>query len=102
MNLIFSELALSFPNTEQAPHFDRTAFKLIGKRIFATLHEASGLANLRLSPKDQKAYSSLSDHIYPVPNKWGDQGWTTFEVYNCAEDILKSALESAYLHAKHK
>jgi hypothetical protein len=29
----FKELALSFPNTIEAPHFDRTAFKVIDKRI---------------------------------------------------------------------
>ncbi len=102
MNLVFKALALSFPNTEQAPHFDRTSFKLIGKRIFATMHNATNSANLRLSPEDQLAYISLNEHIYPVPNKWGEQGWTTFELANCEEEILKSALESAYLHAKNK
>lgn len=102
MNLEFTTLALSFPHTEQAPHFDRTSFKLIGKRIFATLHHASNSANLRLSPSEQSQYCTLNDHIYPVPNKWGEQGWTTFELANCTEEILKSAVESAYLHAKNK
>lgn len=102
MNLIFTELALAFPNTEQAPHFDRTAFKVIGRRIFATLHHATNNANLRLSTTDQKEFCSLNAHIYPVPNKWGEQGWTTFELDHCAEEVLKSALESAYLHGRKK
>ena len=101
-HLVFKELALSFPNTEQAPHFDRTAFKVIGKRIFATLHHATDSANLKLSPEDQKAYCELGEHIYAVPNKWGTQGWTTFELGKCAEEVLKSALESAYLQVGKK
>lgn len=92
----FSQLALSFPHTEQAPHFDRTSFKVIKKRIFATLHTPTHCANLKLSKADQQGYVELSDGIYPLPNKWGEQGWTTFELDNCPEDVLKSALESAY------
>lgn len=102
MNLKFTELALSFTNTEQAPHFDRTAFKLTGKRTFATLHHASNSANLKLTPQDQSEFCTLNEFICPVPNKWGEQGWTTFDLANCPEDILKSALESAYFHAKKK
>lgn len=98
----FVTLALSFPHTEEAPHHDRMAFKLVGKRIFATLHRPSSSANLKLSPTDQTGYCEMSSSIYPVPNKWGEQGWTTFELQGCPEDVLKSALETAYLLAKGK
>jgi hypothetical protein len=33
----FKRIALSFPGTMEQPHFERTAFKIIGKNIFATL-----------------------------------------------------------------
>ncbi len=98
----FTELALSFPNTEAVKHHDRKAFKLIGKRIFATLHTATNSANMRLSKEEQTTFCTLNDHIYPVPNKWGEQGWTTFELQYCEEGVLKIAMESAYLKAKKK
>ncbi|SFU16373.1 YjbR protein [Algoriphagus locisalis] len=93
----FSQLALSLPGTESAPHFDRTAFKVVKKRIFATLHEKSKTANLVLSLDEQRAfceYDSVS--IYPVPNKWGEKGWTTFDLQRVAKDVIFEALNSAY------
>ena len=33
----FKKLALSFEGTIEKPHFERTAFKVIDKRIFATI-----------------------------------------------------------------
>ena len=93
----FKELAMSFPNTVEAPHFDRTAFKVADKRIFATLHEESGKANLKFSKKDQDYFCSLDKKaIYPVPNKWGIQGWTTFELHKLSDGIMVDALESAF------
>jgi predicted DNA-binding protein (MmcQ/YjbR family) len=59
----FRELALSFPGTEENPHFDRAAFKVIKKRIFATMHEASKTVNMKLTVADQKAF------CIPVPIK---------------------------------
>ena len=93
----FTELALSFPGTEFAPHFDRIAFKVTGKRIFATLHEGSGTVNLKLSPVEQSVFSSFDkDAIYPVANKWGLQGWTTFELRKMTKELMLDALENAY------
>ncbi len=93
----FRTLALSFPGTEEAPHFDRAAFKVIKKRIFATMHEASGTANLKLSPTDQSVFCGFENGaVYPVPNKWGLQGWTTFELKNIPEGLMLDALETAY------
>jgi predicted DNA-binding protein (MmcQ/YjbR family) len=93
----FRSLALSFPGTEENPHFDRAAFKVIGKRIFATLHEESGTANLKLSPVDQSVFCDLGKkNAYPVPNKWGLQGWTTFELKSISKALMQDALNTAY------
>lgn len=93
----FRQLALSFPETEENPHFDRRAFKISGKRIFATLHEKSISVNLKLPPVDQKEFCALDENaIYPVPNKWGLQGWTTVDLTRISDDILLAALETAY------
>ncbi|MEL7586154.1 MAG: MmcQ/YjbR family DNA-binding protein [Prolixibacteraceae bacterium] len=91
------ELALSFPGTVEGPHFDRIAFRVINKRIYATLHEKSGTANLKLSVQDQSAFCSLDpEAVYPVPNKWGLQGWTTFELNKVPRELISAALETAW------
>lgn len=104
----FAEIALSFPGTEENPHFDRRAFKVTGRRIFATLHELSKTANLKLSVVDQSVFSDFEREkkaVYPVPNKWGLQGWTTFELSKIPKELMEDALDTAYkdvLKAKKK
>ena len=94
---VFKDLALSFPGTEANPHFDRTAFKVTGKRIFATLHEESATANLKLTPVDQSVFSDFGKKaVYPVPNKWGLQGWTTFDLKKIPKGLMLDALDTAY------
>ncbi len=79
----FKQIALSFEGTEEKPHFNRTAFKVINKRIFATLLEENETANIFLSLSDQQIYCSFDKKsVYPVPNKFGLHGWTTFELPN--------------------
>jgi predicted DNA-binding protein (MmcQ/YjbR family) len=93
----FRDLALSFEGTEENPHFDRAAFKVSGKRIFATLHEASMTANLKLSEVDQSVFCGYNKSVvYPVPNKWGLQGWTTFELKKIPQELMLDALTTAY------
>lgn len=93
----FRQLALSFPATEETPHFERIAFKIIGKRIYATLHEATAIANLKLPLSEQQAFCSFGKKaIYPVPNKWGLQGWTTFELKKLQADVMQEALRAAH------
>jgi len=93
----FTKIALLFPNAIAAPHFERTAFKVIGKRIFATLHEESETANVKFSPADQSVYCLIDKKaIYAVDNKWGLQGWTTFDLAKVDQRIILDALYTAY------
>jgi hypothetical protein len=92
----FRKLALSFDNTEEAAHFDRAAFKVSGKRIFATMHEKDKTANLKLTEVDQSVFCSYDKGlIFPVPNKWGLQGWTTFDL-KVPKEIMLDALNTAF------
>ena len=96
----FTEMALSFPYTIAAPHFDRTAFKVAGKKIFATLHEESRSANFKFSLADQSVYCLINkEAIYPVNNKWGLQGWTTLKLDKTDSELLFDALDTAYKEA---
>lgn len=93
----FLEMALSFHHTEQVPHFERTGIKVIGKRMFATILEKENTANIFLSPAEQKVFCKMdSKHIYPVPNKWGEKGATTFELNKVKKEFVSEALLSAY------
>jgi hypothetical protein len=44
-------IALALAGTSEAPHFDRTAFKV--KRIYATLAADAKTANLKFTPDEQ-------------------------------------------------
>lgn len=93
----FRELALSFPHTIAAPHFERTAFKVIDKRIFATLDKTGETANIKFSPADQSVYCLIDkEAIYAVNSKWGLQGWTTFQLARIDGQIMLDALHTAY------
>src|SRR5215471_13445797 len=93
----FQGMALSFPHTEQVPHFERRGFKIIGKRMFATYLEKNNTANIFLTPVEQKVFCKIDKaNIYPVPNKWGEKGATTFELNAVARELVMEALLSAF------
>lgn len=94
----FTEMVLSFPGTEQRPHFERTGFRVTGKRMFATYLAYDNTANIFLTPDEQSVFCKMDNDsgIYPVPNKWGQNGITTFELSRVPEEIVREALLSAY------
>lgn len=93
---MFTRLALSFDGTEGAPHFERIAFKIIGRKIFATLLEQECTANILLT-NTQAVYCTFNETaVYPVTNKWGLQGWTTFELKQLPVELVSDALLTAY------
>lgn len=92
----FIELALNFAGTEQCKHFNRIGFKIIKKKMFATYLPDNNTANIFLNQKEQKVFCKIDSGIYPVPNKWGENGATTFELDKVPEAIIKEALLSAY------
>jgi len=93
--------ALSLPGTAEAPHFDRTAFK--ARRIYVTVAADGKTANLVLTPDEQEMKCLLLPEAFaPVPNKWGERGWTTVTLAAAGEADLRSAIEMAYAHARPK
>ena len=90
------ELVLSFPGTKEEPHFEKISFK-VKKKIFATYEEKNRTTCIKLSEIDQDVFS-LHDRtvIYPVPNKWGKQGWTFIEMKKVKKEIFIDALTTAY------
>ena len=94
-------IALSLDGTVEAPHFDRTAFKV--KRIYATLAADGLTANLMLTPDEQALKCAVAPEAFsPVPNAWGARGATTAKLNALTVEELREALALAWRHALPK
>ena len=92
-------LALALEGTNEAPHFDRAAFKVA--RIYATLAADRRSANFRFTPDEQEFKCMMAPEAFaPVPNAWGRQGWTTADLSKLSSAELEDALRSAWTHAR--
>jgi hypothetical protein len=91
-------IALGLEGTVEAPHFDRTAFKV--RRIYATLAADGKSANLMLTPGEQQLKCLTAPDVFsPVPNAWGRNGATTVTLAKAGLAELRAALEMACRHA---
>ena len=92
----FRKLAMSFPDATEEPHFEKTSFR-INKKIFATFDEKNNRAVLKLNEIDQSVFCASSEMIfYPIPNKWGKQGWTIVELSKVRPEMFEDALIRSY------
>jgi hypothetical protein len=55
----FRTLAMSFPEVEELPHFEKASFR-IKKKIFATLTESKLQASIRLSAVDHPFFVRIT------------------------------------------
>jgi hypothetical protein len=94
-------IALSLAGTTEAPHFERTAFKVA--RIYATLAADKRTANLKFSHDEQELKClTAPDAFSPIGNAWGKQGWTTVTLSALSVPELRAALEMAWRHAAER
>lgn len=92
----FRKLSLSFPETTEEPHFEKTSFR-VKKKIFATYDAKNKRACIKLSEIDQNVFSTAAKTvIYPLANKWGKQGWTLIEMKSVHKDLFADAITTAY------
>ena len=90
------KLVLSFPETTEELHFEKTSFR-VKKKIFATYDNKNNRTCIKLSEIDQDVFSaSDKTMIFPVDNKWGKQGWTIIEMSKVHKDLFVDALTTAY------
>lgn len=98
----FRKAALLFPNATEEPHFEKTSFR-VNKKIFATFDEKNNHAVLKLNEIDQSVFCASSEIIfYPIPNKWGKQGWTIVELSKVQPEMFEDALQLSYQNASKK
>ena len=92
-------LALALEGTTEAPHFDRVAFK--AARTYVTLGPDRREANFYFTPDQQQFKCMMAPEAFsPIPNKWGEQGWTTASLSKLSAAELKAALEMAWTNAQ--
>jgi predicted DNA-binding protein (MmcQ/YjbR family) len=90
------KLALAFEEATEEPHFEKTSFR-IKKKIFASIDEVNKLVCIKLTEIDQSVFSAYDNTIiYPVPNKWGKQGWTFIDMKKVPAKMFKDALTQSY------
>jgi hypothetical protein len=90
------KFALSFEETTEAPHFERTSFRVKNK-IFLTMGKEETEICLMLRPVDQSVFCDADpDNIYPVPNAWGKKGATYMELKKVKKSLYKDAITCAY------
>src|SRR6476620_10023751 len=98
-NDTFRMCALSFPGSEEKPHFHKTSFRIRNK-IFATLDEVQSRAMVKLTAIDQSVYCKVNPTvIFPVPGGWGLKGATYLELKKIPKALLKEVLDAAYFTA---
>jgi predicted DNA-binding protein (MmcQ/YjbR family) len=98
----FRKLALALPEATEQPHFEKTSFR-INKKIFATYDAKNNRACLKMPEIEQSVFCSIDKKIIcPVPNKWGQQGWTFFDLGKVKKEIINDALRIAYCEVAPK
>lgn len=95
------KLALALPDISEAPHFDKSSFRYKGKILFTFDHQQNR-ACFKLPVELQAVYSKASPGvIYPVPNKWGVQGWTLVEIKKVSKTLFREMMKLAYNQLCH-
>lgn len=90
------DLIGSLPETVEAPHFEKLSFR-VKKKILATYDARQHSLTVKLTEILQDMYCSIDTSIiYPVPNKWGKQGWTIIDLSNIDTELLNELLKAAY------
>ena len=92
----FQKRALAFPEAEEAPHFEKTSFR-VRKKIFATMAPEKAEAVVKLTPLDQSVFcGNAPEVVQPVKGKWGEQGWTTIKLEQAGPSLVTDLLACAY------
>lgn len=90
------KLAMSFPEAEEKPHFEKESFR-VKKKIFATLSKKDHRCVVKLSPIDQSVFMTGNAEIFrPSTGAWGKQGWTIIELKKVRKNLFVDALTTSY------
>jgi hypothetical protein len=93
----FRRIALSLEGAEEGSHMGSPDFR-VGGRIFATLaSQDQGYGNLMLTPEQQADFvEELPEVFVPIAGGWGRMGMTHIRLAATNEEVLASALRTAW------
>lgn len=98
----FRQLALGLPEATEEPHFADVSFR-VRKKIFASMNPTEGTAVLKLTDLQQSVYCVWdTTACYPVPNKWGKQGWTVLQLAKVDAEFAADILKASYCNVAPK
>lgn len=99
----FRRLALSLGGAEESSHRGAADFR-VGGRIFATLASlAEGYGNLMLTPEQQAQFVEEQPEVYlSIKGGWGRMGMTHIRLDEADEDMLRGALQAAWMTRMQK
>ncbi|MEI7013439.1 MmcQ/YjbR family DNA-binding protein [Leptospira licerasiae] len=90
------KLALALPEAKEEPHFEKISFR-VSKKIFATVDQENKKIVLKFDQNNQDFFSAASKgSVYPIDNKWGQQGWTCVEMKSTDPALFKDMLVVSY------
>jgi hypothetical protein len=97
------QLALSFPGAEPKPHFDRTRYKVSGKRGVSFCTIGGGTLNLKIEPRE-RLYALLKDqpNVFIDLGGWMRMGFIGIRLSKVKAAYLKSLLEEAWKRVASK
>jgi hypothetical protein len=88
-------LVLALPEATQSSHFGNVDFRIRNK-IFASHPQPETLV-LKLTGEQQQMLAEAEPTIFaPLPNKWGEKGWTSASIAGLDETTARSALTMAW------
>ncbi|MFN6176031.1 MAG: MmcQ/YjbR family DNA-binding protein [Flavobacteriales bacterium] len=89
-------LALELPGALEQDHFGKPAFS-VKKKIFCTWWVHEERAVIKLTPEQQAEWcAELPDAFAPLPNKWGQHGWTNVYLPVVNERTMRHILDRAW------
>ena len=98
----FRRLALELPEAVENAHLGTPDFRVAGK-IFATLSATRGTGVVKFIREQQEMLCAAEPELFsPVPDRWGQSGWTILQIASADEAGLRNALLLAWRNVAPK
>ncbi len=95
-------MALDMPGTAEKDHHGRPSFS-VKKKIYMTLWPTELRAVMKLTLEQQATLGEeYPDAFAPVPNKWGQHGWTEVSMDHISERLFRYTMDLAWRNVSPK
>jgi hypothetical protein len=95
-------MAMDMPGTAEKDHHGRPSFS-VKKKIYMTLWLNEHKSVMKLTREQQATLcEEHPDAFAPVPNKWGQHGWTEVSMGHISERLFRFALDLAWRNVSPK